>query len=238
MYEEIKEKYPEINIGVAENLAGQTFGKWEVLYRTVNDNANKTMWVCRCSCKEQTIKAVSARTLKNGTSTSCGCERLKTITKNTDKKIHIRDAKGNIVKKRCFRCKQWLPLKNFYKSNYHNDGYGSECKKCQNEAKESRYNIYRKNAVRRGIEFNLSKSDFYDITSKPCYYCGEYSNKDINNKLYSGIDRIDSSKNYDLDNVIPCCDICNKMKLDYSLSFFLEHINQIVKHTKEEYHEQ
>ena len=233
MYEEVKLIYPERDVGCAEDLTGLTFGKWKVLYRTENDNTNKAMWVCKCSCENQTIKPVSARTLKNNTSTSCGCERLSIIDKINDEKIHIRDKDGNIEKKRCFKCHKFLPLTNFYRSSYQKDGYCGECKRCQNESQERRYNIYKKNAKKRNIDFNLTKEEFYNITSKPCYYCNDYSNNDINNKLYNGVDRIDSSIGYEINNVVPCCDICNKMKLDYSKEFFINHINKIANYMKE-----
>ena len=42
----IKEQFPEIPIGQAENLQGKCFGKWTVLYRTENSKSNKTRWVC------------------------------------------------------------------------------------------------------------------------------------------------------------------------------------------------
>lgn len=233
MYEDIKLKYPEKDIGYAEDLTGQTFGKWEVLYRTENNKRNKTMWVCRCSCENQTIKPVVQASLKDRKSTSCGCERLAIIDKINDEKIHIRDKDGNIEKKRCFKCHEFLPLTSFYHSNYQKDGYSGECKRCQNESKEGRYNIYKKNAKKRNIDFNLTKEEFYDITSRPCYYCNDYSNKDINNNFYSGVDRIDSSVGYEINNVVPCCDICNKMKLDYSKEFFINHIHKIADYTKE-----
>ena len=46
----IKLKYPELEIGRAENLSNQQFGNWTVLYRTKNSNTNKVRWVCKCSC--------------------------------------------------------------------------------------------------------------------------------------------------------------------------------------------
>lgn len=233
MFEDIKLKYPEKDIGNAEDLTGKIFGKWQVLYRTENNERNKTMWVCRCSCENQTVKPVVQASLKNGTSTSCGCERLSIIYKINDEKIHIRDEYGNIEKKRCFKCHEFLPLTSFYRSKYQKDGYSGECKRCQNESKDGRYNVYKKNAKKRNINFNLTKEEFYDITSKPCYYCNDYSNKDINNVSYSGVDRIDSSKGYEIDNIVPCCDICNKMKLDYSKEFFINHINKIADYMKE-----
>lgn len=232
MYEELKLKYPERNIGWSEDLTGKIFGKWQVLYRTENNKRNKVMWVCKCLCENQTIRPVAQASLKNGTSTSCGCERNAIIEKINDEKIHIRDEDGNIIEKRCCKCHYFLPLTNFYHNKYDKDGYSSVCKKCQNESKEGRYNIYKKNAKKRNISFNLTKDEFYEITSKPCYYCNGYSNKDINNVFYNGIDRVDSSVGYEINNVVPCCDVCNKMKLDYSKTFFIEHINKIVNYMK------
>jgi len=42
----IKKEFPEKSVGRAENLTGKKFGKWTVLYRTINDNGNKPKWVC------------------------------------------------------------------------------------------------------------------------------------------------------------------------------------------------
>lgn len=220
----IELKYPRIKIGRAEDLSNKTFGKWQVLYRTLNDNNGKAMWVCKCSCERNTIKPVSARTLKAGTSTNCGCERVKTIATNNDNKIHVRNEYGDIILKRCFRCKEWLSLDNFWKSKTQKDGYCGECKKCQNTAKENRYNIYKKNAKRRNINFNLSKEEFYNLTSKECYYCGEKI------KEYNGIDRIDSVKGYELNNCVSCCEICNKMKSNYNKEEWILHMKKIIKH--------
>ena len=38
--------------------------------------------------------------------------------------------------------------------------------------------------------------------------------------LYNGLDRIDSSCKHTLNNVVPCCIICNRMKNDRSLHDF------------------
>lgn len=223
----IQQQYPEIPIGRAKDLTNKQFGRWTVLYRTNNDIDNKTKWVCQCNCDKHTIKAISARTLKNGTSTSCGCKRIETISINADNKIHKRDNQGNIILKKCFRCKEWLSLDNFYKNSRQKDGYAGECKNCQNTAKENRYNIYKKNAKKRNIDFNLTKEDFYFLTQQKCHYCGDM-------KEYNGIDRIDSNKGYELNNCVPCCEICNKMKLDYSYDFWIDHMKKVIKYVVKE----
>ena len=222
----VKEQYPEVQVGRAENLAGQCFGKWLVLYRTENSNSNKTRWVCQCSCEKGTIKPVETKTLKSKTSTNCGCERLKTISEKSDKLIHKRNEQGEIILKRCSRCKEWLSLNEFWKNKTCKDGYCNECKNCQNTAKENRYNLYKKNAKSRNLIFEIKKEEFYNLTQQPCVYCGSLEN-------YNGLDRLNSSIGYTIENVVPCCSICNKMKLDYSKEFFLEHIKKIIKYQED-----
>lgn len=225
MYEELKEKYPEIEIGKSQNLSNQIFGKWQALYRTSN-KGRKIMWVCKCSCDKHTIKPVWAVSLRNGTSTSCGCLRRDTI----DKKIRIRDKYGNIQSKKCSRCKEIFPISEFYKNSRQLDGYSNICKQCEIKSKESRFNAYKKSAKARNIEFNLSKEEFYKLTYKPCFYCGEFNQTDAEGNRYNGIDRLDSKGGYEIRNVVPCCVICNRMKLDYSYNFFLEHIKKVIRY--------
>ena len=89
-----------------------------------------------------------------------------------------------------------------------------------------RYGIYKQNAKQRSISFDLTLEDFDKITQKPCIYCGEF-NGECNGIKYSGIDRIDSSQGYTQLNSIPCCEMCNKMKLDYNMMDWLKHIKKI-----------
>ena len=88
-------------------------------------------------------------------------------------------------------------------------------------------NIYKKNAKKRNIDFNLTKEDFYFLTQQKCHYCGDM-------KEYNGIDRIDSNKGYELNNCVPCCEICNKMKLDYSYDFWIDHMKKVIKYVVKE----
>lgn len=57
-----------------DDLTGKHFGNWIVLNR--DDSISKsaeTRWICECQCKNKILKSVSGKTLKNGTSKSCGC---------------------------------------------------------------------------------------------------------------------------------------------------------------------
>lgn len=44
---------------------------------------------------------------------------------------------------------------------------------------------------------------------------------------YNGVDRINSTDGYSISNCVPCCETCNKMKLDYDQHDFLEHVKKI-----------
>lgn len=111
------------------------------------------------------------------------------------------------------------------------------------------FRLYQKGAAKRRLSFDLSIEQFADITSRPCRYCGDVpqqkalsdyfvKGQPIKEKtlskgqyLYNGIDRVDNSRGYTLDNSAPCCPICNRMKSNLTLSEFLKHIKAIAVYT-------
>lgn len=124
--------------------------------------------------------------------------------------------------------------------NYHN----------QKSPGEASYNMlfgqYRYNAKIKKLIFELDKKSFKEIISQDCYYCGtkpkKYNAYASNSRGVShvgfanawvyvnGVDRIDSTLGYVKGNCIPCCTVCNKMKLTYSVKFFVHHIFKIARH--------
>ena len=139
--------------------------------------------------------------------------------------------------KRCSHCGQLLPESEFYKNSYTKDRLRPECKQCTKEyqhtqqSKESnkkyrkspkgKYTEYKRHAKERNIKFNISLKDFITLINQSCYYCGKYP--------ANGLDRIDSSKGYTLDNVVPCCKYCNRAKSDLSLEEFFGMIKHIAR---------
>jgi hypothetical protein len=71
----------------------------------------------------------------------------------------------------------------------------------------------------------LSFQEFSNLINKPCTYCGIESSK--------GIDRIDSTKSYTIENSTPCCGRCNEMKSSYTKENFIEHIKKILLYVQE-----
>ena len=58
--------------------------------------------------------------------------------------------------------------------------------------------------------------------------------KKTNELIYvDGIDRIYSTKGYSVNNCVPCCTMCNKMKLNYSLEDFKTQISKIYHYSIE-----
>lgn len=90
---------------------------------------------------------------------------------------------------------------------------------------------------------DLSVNDFYSMIVLPCYYCGDINSnacnfevsskrKDCKNSdrgylQYNGLDRVDSNKVHNKDNVVPCCRRCNFSKGNLSLDQFNDWITRI-----------
>ncbi len=92
---------------------------------------------------------------------------------------------------------------------------------------------YKRHAQTRGFAWNLTFEDASILINQPCHYCGTAKS---NNKItkncrdgfrYNGIDRVDSTKNYTIDNVVPCCDFCNKAKGNKTKQEFLSWVKRI-----------
>lgn len=65
------------------DLTGKTFGRLKVMARAENGKDNSSRWLCLCACgKEKTIRSKSLRT---GSTVSCGCFRSEKMRKEKTK---------------------------------------------------------------------------------------------------------------------------------------------------------
>ena len=214
------------------DLTGRKFGRWTVLSRGESritpSGQRKTMWKCCCECG--TVRDVDACNLVNGLSQSCGCLQRDNTTMDLTKRKY--DNNGNLTHKFCPCCKDFIDISLFGKNKRRADGYNEYCNNCLKYDAKKRYDHYKHNAKGRKLCFNLTLDEFKDITSKPCIYCNGFSTY-FNNTGICGIDRIDSSKGYTIDNVIPCCEMCNKMKSNYDVNDWLNKVKIIAKRFEE-----
>ena len=99
------------------------------------------------------------------------------------------------------------------------------------------YRQYRKDAERKGRKFDLSKKDVKILTSSRCHYCGQEPSQIISGGdtcygyyTYNGIDRVDSTRGYEMGNVVSCCIICNIAKHNWEYKEFKNHIQKMYTH--------
>jgi hypothetical protein len=80
------------------------------------------------------------------------------------------------------------------------------------------YSRYKYRADKKGLAFEISQDTFNHYTHLPCYLCG----KEVSQTHMNGIDRLDNTKGYTIDNIRSCCGICNYTKRDYEYDRFIE----------------
>lgn len=66
---------------------------------------------------------------------------------------------------------------------------------------------YKYSAETKGIKWELTDKQAYNMFKKSCYYCNGKSVEKL-----TGIDRLMSNKEYTAENTVPCCKLCNYMK--------------------------
>lgn len=88
-----------------------------------------------------------------------------------------------------------------------------------------KYRSYLSSAQKRKYDFSLTISEFGEIITGNCKYCGEKTTP-------MGVDRIDNTIGYTKENSTPCCKKCNYMKNKHSVTDFLSHVAKICKHNE------
>jgi len=107
-------------------------------------------------------------------------------------------------------CEQCVPNQREYAENYRNGLNG-------------RWMMYRSNAKKRKLAFDLTIEQFAALWQQPCDYCGSEIET-------IGIDRVDSSVGYTTGNIVPCCARCNESKNDLSVPAWVEHMKSVLRH--------
>ena len=154
-------------------------------------------WLCQCDCGE--IVEVNTESIINGNTKSCGCLKSEVSSKKSN----------NLIEGRRKNDPRIASARRVWQSYCYND------KMCE-------------------IDFD----NFYKLSQQDCYYCGVKPSREYNYFLtksanssekakeeglfiYNGIDRIDSNKYYTIENVVSCCNNCNRCKNNRSVSDFL-----------------
>lgn len=100
---------------------------------------------------------------------------------------------------------------------------------------ENLYNRYKLQAIKNNVEFNLTEEEFHMLVLKDCCYCGcppllvkEYVDETF---FHNEIMRIDRSKGYTLNNVVPACNICRTAQRNLTEEEFRDWLERAYKHS-------
>jgi len=88
-----------------------------------------------------------------------------------------------------------------------------------NRKPNTKYANLRQKAKQRGVLLALNREEYFKIVSSPCFYCSGKLNE-----TGHGLDRVNSSKGYTKDNVVPCCGKCNRIKNSFTKEELLNHL--------------
>jgi len=239
-----------VGIQAINEIANQ-YGELKVTERTANRGENAA-WLCKCSCGNTII--VVGSNLRNGRTQSCGCKRPNNEKNELDNKygrlLVIQRAKINKGKGAYWLCKCDCGNEvTVYGGNLRR-GTTRSCGCLSRERAsethrlpygESAFNtlIHRlkRSAKQRGHSWSLTKDQIRQLTSMSCYYCGVKPFQGKTSQLghngvyiFNGIDRVNNTRGYTIDNVVPACGICNLAKRTMSQDEFKAWVCRIYEH--------
>ena len=92
---------------------------------------------------------------------------------------------------------------------------------------------YKRGATARNYEWALTLDQAKSLLLSSCGYCGGPPSRvfraypDTSTTTVGGIDRIDNLQGYIPSNVLPCCKVCNRAKLDAPFDEFLQWLHRV-----------
>ncbi len=238
---------------IKQDLSGQVFGRLRVIERSnrIHPTKGRSYWECECSCGNK--RTIQGWSLTSGNTQSCGCLQREIVTTQSNrkdlvgKKFHklcvLEYSRTTEHKKAVWKCR--CDCGNIVEV-IGGDLISGRTRTCECRGMaigesmfNSTYSQYQANARKRSLDFELSKEEFRNLTKQHCFYCGippsnhrkgtgKYA---IYNLAYNGIDRINNSQGYTIENSVPCCDMCNKAKNKHSKDDFLTWISSVFIHS-------
>jgi hypothetical protein len=182
-------------------VIGRRFGKLVVIgtAKPIADTRGNNLSRWLVECDCGKEKVVRQASLRNGQTKSCGCVR-----------------KEKAVQR----------LSN-YRITFNPDA----------SARNDVLSSYRYDAKKRGQSWELTDDEFLTLIFSKCFYCGNPPSNRSQRQfklglgvcICNGIDRQDNLKGYVMNNVVPCCKICNRMKGAMRLEEFINHIGRLYR---------
>jgi len=226
---------------IKENLLNREFGMLTVIDHAesyVSKNGDrKTRWKVRCRCGIE--KIVYKSDLISGIKLSCGCIQ-------ESKKMNLTgDRYGNLIvineDKPSSYSRRWkvrcdCGTEKIVSQSSLRSGLTVSCGCLRKEKLKlarqksilsNYYKIYKYGAKKRRLVFDITLEEFKIIIKQNCIYCNLSTENNNSKKKANGIDRINNDLGYVIENCVPCCLRCNRMKMDISMVDFKKKIIDI-----------
>lgn len=230
-----------------ENLLGKVFGKWTILGQDTSVRKYRARyWNALCECG--LIKSVIGRDLLNGVSSGCRkCQaksqritRIKPLLQNVyDKWTVLRIDENNTRKGTYWICRCECGTVKPVRAKDLRHGISKSCAACGHQRLIKNtddtipvwlWNSVIHSAKRRNITLNITKKECFELLNRQRFKCALsglelYVSKNWSEhkktKTTASIDRIDSSKDYTLDNIQWVHKHVNNIKQDYNQEYFI-----------------
>lgn len=231
-----------------KNKVGDISNFLEILEIKGSGAGKHKRFTCKCQICNKIFETYSSN-FKKGKSCSCKKHLFNDLTGKEFGKIRVisliersfrkdkSKSSGHLYNCKCLICGTEYQYSTSVISR--KDFLGCRCPKDLTLAsKNLHFNSYKTNALKRNLQFDLTFDEFVKICNLPCYYSGIEKSLKINRKdLFgywecNGIDRLDNSKGYTIENSVPCSSIINMMKGTLSEKEFLKIIRLIYENKK------
>ena len=226
---------------------GQTFNFLTV----ISYCKEKRKWKCKCKCGK--ITYTNTTYLRQGISKSCGCESYSShcVLHKNDIFNHLTVIKYD-RKKQKYLCKCECGNKTYATSPELKSGRRKSCGCVRKARVELPDNLSVKRRIFRDYMysakyseriFTLTEEQFINIITKNCTYCGQPPKskrlryKIENDFLFNGIDRVDNSVGYTIENCVPCCKMCNLAKSNTPIDEWKAWLQRVFKKMFNDYPE-
>ena len=101
-------------------------------------------------------------------------------------------------------------------------------------ARNEVFRKYREQAKKRNFLWEVTDKGFDQLTSACCHYCGlppsNMKRLSSGSFTYSGIDRMDNLRGYEVGNMVSCCWECNRLKGSMPYGKFMAWLDRAIKH--------
>jgi hypothetical protein len=210
------------------DLTGKRFGRLLVIGLDHLDKRRGKYYLCKCDCGNEKITMGS--NLTNGGTKSCGCLQKENTSKRASidllgqkfGRLEVIKFVGVDKNHTClWLCRCDCGNEKIVEGSNLRNGHTQSCNclryekvaekkrfKFGESCLNSLYGRYKDSAKKRGLIFDLSKDIFKQLTKQDCFYCGKEPSQIVSQKgfygkyVYNGIDRVDNSLGYILDNVV------------------------------------